>query len=174
VTAEAVFTPIGRRGNVEFREYAEHVLASVTVIGSFDTAPNAGFGPLVRYISGDNHDNTQLAMTSPVFQTTTSDDTHVISFVLPDKTEHVPSPNRSVVTTRVVPGLTVAAVRFTGTWNTRRAHRIESDLLDQLSEWGIAPTGSTLFARYDPPWKPGFLRRNEVLVPIDRSAVVTN
>ena len=174
MTAEAVFTPISRRGNVEFRDYAEHVLASVSVTGSFESAPNAGFGPLVRYISGDNQDNTQLAMTSPVFQTATSDDTHVISFVLPDKTTHVPNPNRSAVTTRVIPRLTVAAVRFTGNWNTRRARRMESDLLAQLSEWGIAATGPTLFARYDPPWKPGFLRRNEVLVPIDRSAVVTN
>lgn len=174
MTAEAVFTVLSRRGDVEFREYAEHVLASVTVSGTFETAPNAGFVPLVRYISGDNLENTQLAMTSPVFHTATSESTHVISFVLPDKTENVPNPTRSAVTTHVIPQLTVAAMRFTGGWNTRRAHRVEAELLAQLSAWGIAPIGETLFARYDPPWKPGFLRRNEVLIPIDKSAALAN
>jgi len=27
-------------------------------------------------------------------------------------------------------------------------------------------SGKPMWARYDPPWKPGFPHRNEVLVPI--------
>ncbi len=171
MTEEAAFRLVARRGNVEFREYAQHVLASVTVSGTFETAPNMGFGPLVRYISGENRESTQLAMTAPVFHEATSDSSHVISFVLPNGTTQVPDPMRQGVTTHVVPELTVAAVRFTGGWNTRRARGYEAQLVRQLSEWGISPVGGTLFARYDPPWKPGFLRRNEVLVPIKGSDV---
>lgn len=173
MTEEAAFRLVARRGNVEFREYSEHVLASVTVAGSFESAPNLGFGPLVRYISGENRDNTQLAMTAPVFHEATTDSSHVISFVLPDGTAHIPDPMRAGVTTHVVPALTVAAVRFAGGWNTQRARGYETRLIRQLSEWGITPAGTTLFARYDPPWKPGFLRRNEVLVPISKLDVPT-
>ncbi len=171
MTEEAVFTVLARRGKIEFREYAQHVLASVTVSGTFESAPSVGFGPLVRYISGENRDNTQLAMTAPVFHEASSDSAHTISFVLPKDTSHVPDPARPGVTTHVVPPLTVAAIRFSGGWNTQRVRGYEMELLNQLAEWGIAPEGKTLFARYDPPWKPGFLRRNEVLIPISRSAV---
>lgn len=171
MTEEAAFRLVARRGNVEFREYSEHVLASVSVSGTFESAPSVGFRPLVGYISGENRDRTQLAMTAPVFHEATSDSSHVISFVLPHGTTHVPDPVRPGVTTHVVPKLTVAAVRFAGGWNTQRARGYESRLVRQLSEWGITPVGTTLFARYDPPWKPGFLRRNEVLVPINGSDV---
>ncbi len=169
MTEEAAFRLVARRGNVEFREYAQHVLASVTVSGTFETAPNMGFGPLVRYISGENRDNTQIAMTAPVFHEATTDSSHVISFVLPNGTTRVPDPMRPGVTTHVVPPLAVASIRFAGGWNTRRARGYEEQLVRQLSEWGIEPVAATLFARYDPPWKPGFLRRNEVLVPISAS-----
>ena len=171
MTEEAVFRVLGRRGNVEFREYAEHVLASVTVAGTFESAPTVGFGPLVRYISGENRDSTPIVMTAPVFHEATTDSSHVISFVLPHGITHVPDPMRPGVTTQVVPVLTVAAIRFSGGWNTRRARGYEAELVRQLSEWGISPAGTTMFARYDPPWKPGFLRRNEVLVPIKGSDV---
>jgi hypothetical protein len=171
VTEEVAYRLVARRGNVEFREYAQHVLASVTVSGTFETAPNMGFGPLVRYISGENRDNTQLAMTAPVFHEAATDSSHVISFVLPNGTTRVPDPTRSGVTTHVIPPLTVAAARFSGGWNTRRARGYEEQLVRQLAEWGINPAGPTLFARYDPPWKPAFLRRNEVLVPISASDV---
>ena len=171
MTEEAAFRLVARRGNVEFRRYAEHVLASVTVSGTFETAPNMGFRPLVGYISGENRDKTQIAMTAPVFHEATSDSSHVISFVLPNGTTTVPDPMRSSVSTHVVPPLTVAAVRFSGGWKTLRARGHEAQLIRQLSEWEITPAGATLFARYDPPWKPGFLRRNEVLVPISESDV---
>lgn len=171
MTEEAAFTTLARRGKIEFREYAQHVLASVTVSGSFESAPSVGFRPLVGYISGENRDNTQLAMTAPVFHEAQSDSSHVISFVLPNGTSHVPDPVRPGVTTHVIPPLTVAAIRFGGGWSTERARGFEAELIRQLAEWGIAPAGKSLFARYDPPWKPGFLRRNEVLVPINRSDI---
>lgn len=173
VTEEAVYTSLGKRDNIEFRTYAEHVLVSVAVDGSFDTAPNSGFVPLVRYISGENMDRDQIAMTAPVFHQAESDSRHVISFVLPHGTRRAPEPSRTGVSTHTVPALTVAAVRFAGGWSEQRVRCVEADAIRRLAEWGITPTGSTLYARYDPPWKPGFLRRNEVLIPIRTSDVPT-
>ena len=31
---------------------------------------------------------------------------------------------------------------------------------------GLQPTGAIRYARFDPPWKPWFLRRNEVVLPV--------
>jgi len=31
---------------------------------------------------------------------------------------------------------------------------------------GLTPVGETYYARFDPPWKPGFLRHNEALVEV--------
>ena len=39
-------------------------------------------------------------------------------------------------------------------------------LADAHPAAGLAPAGPPVYARYDPPWTPWFLRRNEVLVPL--------
>ena len=171
MTEEAEFSVTQTRGNVEFRVYPRLVLASVTVNGDFETAPNYGFRPLVQYISGDNVGATKLAMTAPVMHVAKSDTSHVISFVLPRETSNVPTPRRQELSTHTMDNLTVAAVRFIGTWKESRARRVESDLRAILAEWKISVVGDAMFARYDPPWKPGFLRRNEILIPIDAATI---
>jgi hypothetical protein len=171
MTEEAKYIIISRRGDVEFREYDAHVLVSVTVPGSFEAAPTSGFYPLVRYISGENRANEKIAMTSPVFHVAENDELHTISFVLPDDTTSAPAPiNTGLSTTNVAP-TTMAAIRFPGRWDESRARRIERELHESLQSGGVVETGPVMFARYDPPWKPGFLRRNEVLVPVDRKTV---
>ena len=40
-------------------------------------------------------------------------------------------------------------------------------LLDELSRRGIETLGSPVLLRYDAPWTPPFMRRNEVEVPIE-------
>jgi len=173
MTEEAEFRVTQTRGNVEFRVYPHLVLASVTVNGDFETAPNYGFRPLVQYISGDNVGATKLAMTAPVMHVATSDTSHVISFVLPRETPAVPTPRRKELSTHTMDNLSAAAVRFTGAWKESRARRAESDLRALLAEWKVRVVGDAIFARYDPPWKPGFLRRNEIIIPIDATTIPT-
>lgn len=174
MTEEAPFATLATRDGVEFRRYASHLLANVSVSGDFGSAPTAGFTPLVRYISGDNEGRTQLAMTAPVFHESLSETQHVISFVLPKGTTRAPKPMNRIVTTHTESEFDVAAVRFSGLWSERRARRMESSLKAQLDAWHIEYTDRTLFARYDPPWKPGFLRRNEVLVVLSSPFSVTS
>ena len=61
-----------------------------------------------------------------------------------------------------MPGRTVAVMRYSGTWSqgSYRAHvqQLEADLAQQGLRW----QGEPIWARYDPPWKPWFLRRNEI------------
>lgn len=60
----------------------------------------------------------------------------------------------------------VAAVRFSGRWTDVRFDRFAR----QLDEWartrGLAPVGPPEYAYYNGPFTPGFLRRNEVPLPV--------
>lgn len=39
-------------------------------------------------------------------------------------------------------------------------------LLAAVRRAGLEPVGGVYFARFDPPWKPGFLKHNEALVAV--------
>ena len=50
--------------------------------------------------------------------------------------------------------------------------RNEKAAIERLTTWldgqKIAGKGAPMFAYYDPPWTPVFLRRNEVMIRIDK------
>jgi hypothetical protein len=91
-----------------------------------------------------------------------------VAFVMP--AEHtmatLPKPNDSRVTLREVPTRHVAAVTFSGTWGAERFDAVARELLGKIDAAGFVPAGPPVYARYDPPWTPWFLRKNEVLVPL--------
>jgi hypothetical protein len=65
-----------------------------------------------------------------------------------------------------VPERRVAARRFSGGSNETRYQQNADALEAALARDGRAGEGRVYFARYDPPWKPGFLKRNEALVAL--------
>lgn len=152
----------------ELRHYPAHTLISCDVGGDFDSAGSRGFGPLVRYISGANQKGQQIAMTSPVLHAPQSEATHTISFVLPEgmNPDDAPMPADGRVEVHLVPPRWVAALRFSGGWSKERADEKAQALRGLLESSGLTPSGAVFFARYDPPWKPGLLRRNEALVEV--------
>ena len=66
----------------------------------------------------------------------------------------------------------VAALRFAGGWSKERADQKEQALLGLLEGAGLSPAGAVFYGRYDPPWKPGLLRRNEALVEVAEPSTV--
>ena len=60
----------------------------------------------------------------------------------------------------------MAAVRFSGTWGEDRFVNHEGKLRAHLAEHGLQPVGEAVYARYNPPFTPWFMRRNEVLIPV--------
>ncbi len=152
----------------ELRHYPDYVLVQVEVTGGFSGAGNAAFGPLFRYISGNNQTATRIAMTAPVLQETTADEAHTVSFVLPEgmPASAVPVPQDARVITRVVPAHRAAARRFSGGWSEARFRENGDTLLAAVRRAGLDPVGGVYFARFDPPWKPGFLKHNEALVAV--------
>jgi len=173
------------RGVVELREYAPWVVADVVASGSAEQAGSAAFRPLFEYISGANHGAEPLAMTAPVIQQPTSERLAMtapviqeaagagewtVSFVLPAgrPLSQYPTPTNSRVSLRAVPGETAAAIRWSGRWTSSNIARRTQDLRQVMAEAGWQASGEPRWARFDPPWKPPFARRNEIVIPVHR------
>ena len=127
------------------------------------------FGPLVNYISGRNEANQKFAMTAPVLHSPATDlKTHTVSFVLPEGVaiKDLPIPIDAKVTRKEVKAHYAAAVRFRGLATYEHFKTFGDQLLLDLQSAGLKPSGEPYYARFDPPWKPGMLRRNEAIVAL--------
>jgi hypothetical protein len=80
--------------------------------------------------------------------------------------ETLPVPDDPRVRLRRVEPRLAAALAYSGTWSEKRYREKEAVLLAALEAAGLAVVGPPVFARYDPPFMPWFLRRNEVLVDV--------
>lgn len=67
---------------------------------------------------------------------------------------------------RQVPAQVAAVKPFTGRWTEHIYQRQLADLRTAVEQAGLEVSGTPRFARFDPPWTPWFLRRNEVVLPI--------
>ena len=156
---------VSEHDGFEIRQYPQHLLAEIDVTGGFFEAGNRGFRPLFGYISGNNAGKTKVAMTAPVIQALAGEK-YTVSFVLPSGMDaaSAPIPTGAGVRTRVVPAGRVAARRFSGGADVARFADNAARLVAEVERAGLPTAGDPYFARYDPPWKPGFLRRNDALV----------
>ena len=67
-----------------------------------------------------------------------------------------------------VEGRLVAALKYSGTWSKKRYEQKREKLESIILEWDLTPIGEPVFARYNPPFMPWFLRRNEVLITVTK------
>lgn len=162
----------GKTGEIEFRHYPELVLATVDSAGD-----DAGFNLLFAYISGSNKPREKIPMTAPVITSQkipmtapVVSDAASMSFVMPagTKREETPDPLDSRVQIVTVPEREIAAIRFSGYAPPEDVDAATSRLQEGLKNVGIDTAGQPFLMRYDSPWTPGFLRRNEVAIEIRR------
>ena len=192
MTEQQQYVVVEAHDGFELRRYPEHVVAEVTVSGDFDEAGNRAFRPLFRYISGNNRSNRSVAMTAPVVQeaaprtqdaasekvsmtapvvqTEAGDGAFLVAFVLPaDLTEETaPVPADPNVRIRTVPERLAAARRYSGRWTEATFRHHAARLAGDLQRVGLVPVGSPRYARFNAPFTPWFLRRNEVVQDVRR------
>lgn len=164
MTEQQLYEIIARYPSAELRKYLRCTLAEVTLTGSAERVGNRAFGPLVRYISAQ-----QLAMTAPVLQAETEAERQwTVSFVLPGSkaASEYPQPDDANVTLRELPEHHAMAITWSGRWTYSSVERHTEALRLEIRNAGLIESGIPVWARYDPPWKPWFLRRNEVLIPV--------
>jgi hypothetical protein len=162
------------RGNgFELRQYAPLRVAETTVTGTLAEAEDAAYPPLLDYIRGHNATTRKVPMLAPVMQQRVERDGAegwLVQFVMPVEYPMgmLPPPANADVGLRQLPERQVAARRFGGGWAAERWQSEAGALLYAVEQAGLAPVGEPVFARYNAPFIPGFLRRNEVLVDVER------
>lgn len=170
MTEQQPYDVLEEYADFELRSYPEHVVAETQVDGSFEGVGNKAFRRLVGYIGGRNARSQKVAMTAPVVQEAeeVNADRYVVSFVMPAGFDprFAPEPTDPDVRLRTVRAQRAAALRFSGRWSRARYEEHEHRLLAALGAAGFEVDGPVRFARFDPPWTPWFLRRNEVVAPV--------
>lgn len=182
-TDEPVFEVAIREGAFEVRDYPALIVAEVTVGGSRDEASNAGFRLLAGYIFGGNHARQSIAMTAPVVQERAAGEripmtapvstrgetgSWLVRFVMPagSKLETMPVPNDARVHQRAIPPARFAVVRFSGLAGENDVKKKTAELAAFTTSHHLQVAGAASLARYNPPWTPWFMRRNEVMSPL--------
>lgn len=158
-------------GPFELRQYDAFLVAQVNVSGDPENAGNAAFPALAGYISGDNNTNTKISMTTPV-QQLVAHDNQVVAFMMPAKwqLDTLPAPDDESVQLTTVPPRIIASYRYRGNWTEKRFRQFEKRLLDAVSASDYRICGGPMWARYNPPFWPSMLRRNEVQYVVSKEA----
>ena len=155
-------------GKVEIRSYPKIIIARVDDSDAFNL--------LYNFITGENRQRAKVKMTSPVVSQKVEmtspvlSETGTMAFVMPKAytLETTPEPLNSHVKITEIPPRLVAALCFSGGWSEAHFEKETQELLDTLSESKIKTKGNVFTMLYNPPFIPGFLRRNEVAVEIEQ------
>jgi len=182
-TEEAKYTVIKKDDRFEIRDYEPHVLAEIIVEGDIEEAGNKAFNRLFRYISGDNRSRDKFEMTAPVSQEPRRQKIKMtapvslqpaqgqwaVSFMMPASYTlgTLPEPEDPEIILRQVPARRMAAVIYSGFWSEKKYLRYKNELVVWVQKEGLTILGDPIWARYNPPYTLWFLRRNEILIPVD-------
>jgi len=177
-TEEPVFEVVRQLEGVEVRQYAAYAVAEVVVPGPADEAGNQAFPILAGYIFGKNKGERKFAMTAPVTQAavpvkldmtapvtqTAAPGGFLVQFVLPKgvTAASAPEPLDARVQLRDVPPNRVAVIRYSGFWSASNYDEHLAKLQTALRAAELGWEGAPVYSRYDAPFTPWFMRRNEI------------
>ena len=173
---------------VEIRAYPEQIWATTVAEDQ-----NNAFGPLFRYISGDNDKSEKIEMTAPVVTPTpqpsgtgstkgekiemtapvvsmNTEKSQFMAFIMPERFDikSIPKPSSSRVKIELVDARKLATIRFSG-YVTQENYKKNLELLSKtLKNRGISTIGEPLLMQYNDPWTPPFSRRNEIAIQVNR------
>ena len=175
--ASPAYTVVRSAGAVEVRDYPALIVAQTPLAETGGRSQNGGFMNLFHYIAGENEGRKKLPMTTPVLvapaaERRTADTNASMAFIMPGDMAFadLPRPAGTNVTLRRVAAARYAVRRFSGRRDAAAQVRETEALARWMATQGYAPLDAPLYAFYDPPWTPGFLRRNEVLIRFQDSA----
>ena len=159
------YTRIKKEKNIEIRQYDIFLLASTKTMSNkqFDS----GFMNVFNYISGENHKEEKISMTTPVVSYE-EDEQLVTGFYVPSKYNQttVPKPTSEHVFIQENEAAIYAVIRFSGGWHEKNFKKAELKLKEYIDQNHYEIISSRIIFRYQPPFIPGFLRRNEIAFKI--------
>jgi len=180
------YSVLSEEGPAEIRAYAPMIVAETTVEApSLAEAANEGFRPLANYIFGGNAPRQKIAMTSPVTAAPKgqkiamtapvtaaaggSAGSYDVRFIMPPEwtMDTLPAPSNPQVRLIEVPGRTVATLRYRGGDSGQKRETAEVALRKFVAGSGYTLAGEAEWAGYDSPMVPFFLRRYEIMLPVE-------
>lgn len=175
------YAVIKKQKEIEIRQYPAYIQAEVVVDEKqYKSAIEKGFDVLAGYIFGNNVSKQKIEMTTPVQAsrsekiamttpvTVTGASSITVAFIMPSAytLETLPQPKDSRVQFKLLPARTMAAIRFSGFFRQDMILKNKQLLGDWLKGQGIVTEGDYIVAGYNPPWVPGFLAHNEVMIQV--------
>jgi hypothetical protein len=180
---EPQYTVIQQYEAIEVRNYAPYLVAEVVVPGPADAAGNQGFRILAAYIFGKNKGERRMPMTAPVTQTpeprtiamtapvtqAATETGYVIQFKMPAEftLDTLPEPLDPQVRLKEVQGGRFAVIRYSGAWSEGNYSEHLARLRQGVEAAGIRTRGEPIYSRYDAPFVPWFMRRNEIWLQVE-------
>ena len=165
------YSVIKKIDNIEIREYPELILAFVENMND-----NKAFELLFNYISGYNKTNEKIKMTAPVINSEKIEMTspviskeNFMAFIMPSSYDEdsIPTPLDPNVKIKTESKRKLAVIKFGGYSTIKKIKKYESRLFQVLKSNDIKIKGDPLLMRYNSPFAPSFIRRNEIGFEID-------
>ena len=182
---EPKYTVLRTYENFEIRNYDSYLVAEVDIEGSYNETGNEAFRILAGYIFGDNQSSMKMNMTAPVESevypssekmnmtapvfSNENINGYTYRFVMESKytKETLPVPNNSKIRITEIKDRVMAVISFSGRWSQKNFKKHEQILSKNLTDRGIGAVSEAIYARYNAPFTPWFLRRNEIMYEID-------
>jgi len=177
-TEEPDYNVVRELADIEIRQYGAYAVAEVTVAGPANEAGSQAFPILAGYIFGKNKGERKFAMTTPVTRVaapvklamtapvkqTAAAGGFLVQFVLPKgvTVASAPEPLDERVQLREVLPVQVAVIRYSGFWSASNDEKHLTKLQLALRTADLAWKGEPVYARYNAPFTPWFMRRNEI------------
>lgn len=172
MTQRQEFQVVEKYNDFEIREYLPCVIAEVRVSADYSSASSNAFSHLIRYISKGNRAQESISMTAPVIAAQradrASDNEWFVSFVMPSGSRfgHLPQPNDPQVILRELEAETCVANSFRGRATAELSKKKINELRIEAGKAKLNLSNETRICRFDPPFKPGWLQYNEIVIPI--------
>ncbi len=164
------YTILERNNYFQIRKYNEMTIAKIITVGERYDGLRKGFIPLARYIGAKERDGPKISMTAPVMQQKKENNNWEISFYMPSKFDinQLPISNNNQIKIASTPSKIMAVIAFSGVAKTELLENNLSKLIKWIEEinYKIISGSEPIYSYYNDPSTPGFLRKNEIMIPV--------
>ena len=165
------YTILEKNNHFQIRKYNEMTIAKITTVGERYEGLRKGFIPLARYIGAKDREGPKISMTAPVMQQKIINDNWEISFYMPSKfdTDQLPISENNKIKIVTTPSKIMAVITFSGVAKTELLENKFTNLIKWIEEinYEIILGSKPIYSYYNDPSTPGFLRKNEIMIPVE-------
>ena len=160
---EANYQVMKKNGIYEIRKYSDRLVIETEISNQGNS-----FRKLFNYISGNNENNEEIKMTTPVTQVEKKGNM-TMQFYLPLRfnKENTPVPSNSDIKILNIKEGYYAVIKYSGRASDKNFTKHKSILENELKKDNISILSAPIKATYDGPFTLPMNRRNEAMFEID-------